>query len=380
MIVKYSLDKCTFHRLQFHYNIYNLYYIKYQLNETKSKLDKYNDCQKEFNKKMKLFDNYINLKFKLHNEYNAQFVSNAWLKCYEMLSEFNLLKENNVVFFNAELPGSFISATNHYAKTNNIKYDWIACSYLDKDKDSTILSDRYNLYKNYKDKWIMNDDMNGNLLNVDNLYKIKETILSKYKDGVDLYISDAGSYIGTNYSDQEEINSLLNFAQIICGLSLLKKGGNMLTKNYTLFAPLNISLVYLYNLYFEKVNIVKPNTSRPTNSELYIFAENYKGISVNELQFLYSSFLYLKDYEYDYITLSQFSLVNYNILDLVQLENICKSIFIDNQIKLIEKIIYLIDSNKFIHISKVRHICENNYIIDNNIKYIEDKDKLIETE
>ena len=64
-------------------------------------------------------------------------------------------------------------------------------------------------------------------------------------------------------------------------------------------SPLNISLVYLYNIFFEKVSIVKPKTSRPTNSELYILAENYKGISSYELQFLYSSFIILKNYDYN---------------------------------------------------------------------------------
>jgi 23S rRNA U2552 (ribose-2'-O)-methylase RlmE/FtsJ len=324
---------------------------------------------------MKLFDNYINLKYKLYNEYNAQFVSNAWLKCYEMLSEFKLLKNNDIVFFNAELPGSFISATNHYAKTNNINYDWIASSFIDKDKDSNILGDRYNLYKNYKDKWIMNDDMNGDLMNIFNLNKIKNIIHSRFNNGVDLYFSDAGSFIGDNYSDQEEINSLLNLSQVICGLSILKTGGTMVTKTYTLFAPLNISIIYYYNLFFDKVFIVKPKTSRPTNSELYILAQGFKGINDTDLDFLYSSFTILKNYDFNIA--SQFSLINYNISHLNQIESICKYIFIDNQMKNIEKIIHLIDSNRFIHISKVRHLCENNYIIDNNIKVLNNNDKLI---
>jgi len=45
-------------------------------------------------------------------------VTNGFLKCYEIINEMDLIPENNNidklnVFFNAELPGAFISATNH---------------------------------------------------------------------------------------------------------------------------------------------------------------------------------------------------------------------------------------------------------------------------
>ena len=62
-------------------------------------------------------------------------------------------------------------------------------------------------------------------------------------------------------------------------------------------------------------------------------------MSIINIEEGYNSFIK----NYDYNTLSQFSLINYNILDLSQLENICKYIFVDNQMKIIEKIIYLID-------------------------------------
>ena len=80
---------------------------------------------------------YSQLKKEVKNQFNGQFVSNSWLKFYEITNEFQLLPQSEQdidasfrVFLNAELPGSAASALNHYVKGRGIrqKFDWKASS------------------------------------------------------------------------------------------------------------------------------------------------------------------------------------------------------------------------------------------------------------
>ena len=62
---------------------------------------------------MKSIDKYYSLHKILKRRYNAQVVTNAWLKCYEIVTEFNILdleshRDHRNILFNAELPGGFI--------------------------------------------------------------------------------------------------------------------------------------------------------------------------------------------------------------------------------------------------------------------------------
>ena len=53
---------------------------------------------------MRLYDIYSNLKEIISRDYNGQKVTNAWLKCYEMISKFGLIYNRDVfrTFSNAE--------------------------------------------------------------------------------------------------------------------------------------------------------------------------------------------------------------------------------------------------------------------------------------
>ena len=180
------------------------------LNEIKSGLDKYNTSQYDFDKLIRNFDFYTGLKPFYQNRKSAQMVSNAWLKCYEIINQYKLVGSKTIykVFFNAELPGAFISATNHYCKTHGVELQWLASSYFP-EEGHTALGDKYNLYENYGDQWIMDKNMNGDLTNPDILREIKKKVKRKFPRGVDSYFSDAGLDVGKNYEQQEELNSLL---------------------------------------------------------------------------------------------------------------------------------------------------------------------------
>ena len=363
------------------YNNVNLYSIKHELNQAKSGLDKFNINSKEFEKKIRLFDFYSNLKFKLVKIFNAQFVSNAWLKCYEILENYNIMEKTDFrsthtynIFFNAELPGSFISSCNHYCKTNNIKYNYLASSYIDFTHNNKTLGDDYGLMKKYPNKWIIDKNMNGDLTKLENIIEINKRV-KNIMPVVDIYFSDAGIDVNHNYSNQEELHSLLNFGQILCGLNMLSDNGTMVIKQYTFCCPMNIGIMIYLNSIFKDVSIVKPKTSRPTNSEIYIIC---KGLNKSKLQLekLYASFNMYIDMNNKKLHFYDYSIVDYNMNNIGDIYEISKMLFIYYQKKLIEKIITFLSLNIFINVHITKVFKEDEFITCNKIKIIK-QDQLL---
>lgn len=252
--------------------------LRDKLNESKDKLNEISET--EYYSLSTKFDKYIRLKPLLHTKYNMQVVTNAVLKMYEMISQLDIIpkgiQEFNV-FCNAELPGGFIVAINHYIKTlrSDVKLNWIASSFI---SDTGTLSDRYGFYEYNKEKWLMNDIMNGDVTDIKNTLYIESEVHNRFPDSIDLYTSDIGIDVSSDYNSQETTTLPLNYYQIVWGLLTLRKGGTMIVKQFTFFTPFNRSLIYLLTTIFETIRIVKPATSRPLNSEVYIVGTGFKGV------------------------------------------------------------------------------------------------------
>jgi hypothetical protein len=346
--------------------------IEESLIQSKNKLDEF-EKRGEFQKYISEFDFYTFLKNYYQNRKNAQIVTNAWLKCSEMIVNNNLIGERDriAVFYNAELPGAFISATNHYCKTHNVQFNWLASSYLpsEQEKKGEALDDKYGLYENYRNNWIMGKDMNGDLTRVDNLLKIKATVLNKFSHGVDLYFSDAGMAVNEDYNRQETINILLNFGQILSGLMVLRRGGSFCTKQYTFFRPLNISLIMLLSNLFESFQIVKPSTSRPANSEVYLIGLDFIGLTAElekRLLGIFQSYLDIGDID----IASNMTFYQYSPRVKLILDRICEisaDFFVENQKSLIDEIVNKINSTDNVELLKesllpIRLMKEDEYI------------------
>ena len=141
--------------------------LKENLNAAKTQLDPFyvKDKRPVWDRFQYVIDTYSGMKRLISKTYNGQFVTNAWLKYYELYSEYDILpvktKAKFVAFFNAELPGAAVCAYNHYVKTicDGAKFNWFASSLSPETNDDAangdILGDRYGLYKHNKDKWLM---------------------------------------------------------------------------------------------------------------------------------------------------------------------------------------------------------------------------------
>ena len=286
---------------------------------------------------------------------NTPSVSNAWIKAYELISEFELIPESHTMneekrskwnhFDNCSFPGSFILAIYHYVYTRRDEdfqalYNWFGSSLLaehtqDKDHPDAALGDQYELYKRYSgddstdgiDHWLMDParGLNGDILDLDYLSHIQTMLGQKHldryeqdsgaenQDGqVDLYTSEFGVDVSEKkmYNEQEFVHAKGDLAQIICGLQTLRKDGHMVCKIFTFFNPFTLSLLALMRECFEEFYICKPVSSKPDNSEVFIIGKEFNpDIGVEAAQIMLA---FLKDPNSDY---KSGTLVSLNKLD-----------------------------------------------------------------
>jgi len=266
------------------YRIKSLDTFKANLTASKSKLDV------EYNKPRfaMYWSNFDPFKYERNNVAtigNTLNVSNAWLKCFEIILMYNLLesienpkKREFVHFDNAAFPGSFVVSTHHLVNTLYEKvagkYLWRASSLLNANEQNTApLEDKYGLYDKYRSHWLMHDNNNGDVLVEANQVDFCKQLGGK----VDLYTSDLGFDVSSDYNNQELIQLPANIGQILTGLLTLKKGGSFITKQYTTFEPATFSVMYAVSHFFEEFYLCKPYTSRMANSETYLVGKGFKG-------------------------------------------------------------------------------------------------------
>lgn len=258
---------------------------KNKLAEAKLPLDKY--WSNNFAKYWREFDPFKSEKDIIVDMSNTFNISNAWLKCYEMLCYFHLVPHEAKKFYhfdNAAFPGSFIISTHHYVKTRTKidDYKWYASSLAEKNAlASEPLEDKYKLFTNYRKNWLMTEKNNGDVLVEAN----QKDFADKIGNTIDLYTSDLGFDVSSDYNNQEMLQAAANIGQILSGLLTLKDKGSLITKQYTFFEPISLSVIYATASFFEEFYIVKPYTSREANSEIYLVGKGFKTSCFSDSRF-----------------------------------------------------------------------------------------------
>ncbi|XP_071961827.1 cap-specific mRNA (nucleoside-2'-O-)-methyltransferase 1-like [Antedon mediterranea] len=111
----------------------------------------------------------------------------------------------------------------------------------------------------------------GDIMNADNLTEFRRFVLDNTDGlGVHLFMADGGFSVEGQENIQEVLTKQLLLCQFLCGLSVLREGGNFVCKTFDLFTPFSIGLIFLLYMSFDSVSLFKPITSRPANSERYV--------------------------------------------------------------------------------------------------------------
>lgn len=283
--------------------------MREELNMTKTEMDPYYKTPKcpDYEIIQLNLDLYQPLKRLLKQTYGAQFVTNAWMKYYELYSHFELLPKQLdrplTAFCNAELPGASICALNHYVYTQR-PYElqwWGSSIVLNEDllknisnvqstaRDARdVLGDSYGLWAGNRDRWLMRPENNGDATLEENILDWERRLgPDSPVGGVDLYSHDAGVYVEDDFNSQERANMKVHLGCALAGFVTLKKGGHFIAKQYTFFEPLTYTLIAVYSTMFEQFYIAKPLTSRPFNSEIYLVGKNFIGMTGSTRKLLF---------------------------------------------------------------------------------------------
>jgi 23S rRNA U2552 (ribose-2'-O)-methylase RlmE/FtsJ len=208
-------------------------------------------------------------------------LSRSYFKMIEIIHTFSLLPLDTAnadasgptttgpihTFHLAEGPGGFIEAI---VRLRNCKEDkYVGMTLLDTDNDYNIpawkKSDFF-LKTNPNVSLENGADNTGNILSLENF----NHVIKKYNSKMDLITADGGFDFSIDYNQQEIFIGKLLFAQVAYALCLQKRGGKFILKIFDCFMQHTLDLIYLLTSFYEKVYIMKPNTSRYANSEKYI--------------------------------------------------------------------------------------------------------------
>lgn len=225
-------------------------------------------------------------------------LSREFYKLWELFFMFNVIdnsnKNNFISAHLAEGVGSSVQATMFFrdkysgGKSKNDKYYAIT---LHKDDEGNHIPEldksfvdyyekekpkRFILHKTYSTQvagGYKNKD-NGDLTNPKTISLFGGQITSK-GEKADLVTADGG-FDWENENTQEQEAFRLIFAQILTALKIQNKGGNFICKFYETCTDSSVKLLYLLSQMYTNVYLVKPLTSRLSNSEKYAVCLGFK--------------------------------------------------------------------------------------------------------
>lgn len=272
----------------------------------------------------------------VRRRFNPELCTVAWCKFYEIISTFPDLLPNDVEHLHSvhlcEAPGAFVASLNHYLKTKRVElsWSWVANTlnpfFEENDRDAMINDDLF--IEETLDNWDFGANNSGNIMN-------KENILSIWKNNKDnpVYLVTADGSIScySNPGEQELKTSRLHFSEMVCALGLLKLGGGVVLKMFTLFEHTSISILFILKNCFTKLQIFKPASSKGGNSEVYVIAIGFRGVDEYILNFLLNK---TADLDFHTRSVIKFSAITKEYENQIRE---CTQLFSDFQMEVIEE-------------------------------------------
>jgi 23S rRNA U2552 (ribose-2'-O)-methylase RlmE/FtsJ len=249
---------------------------------------------------------------KLIKPINMQRVSLTENQRTNIINMVKFLRFRPIVSVNlAEGPGSFMEAIMNYRKLRApeiYKKDLYFGITIDKADNAENFVRMEEILKEYKNQMVLiYGEENGNLYNSQNINKLYETMIKETKRllidnetniffdfnqnqelKADIVTGDGGFDFRNKESIQEQLMYRLILAQIVAAFRVQAINGNFILKIFDIYTKFTMKLINLITQYYKTVDIVKPQTSRPANSEKYIVAKGFCGIDEKNMNNLLS--------------------------------------------------------------------------------------------
>lgn len=216
------------------------------------------------------------------------FLTQAWCKFYEIVcnsqlfSRDEIYKNNNIYTVHlCEAPGAFVSSLNHYMAINyqHLKLEWLAMTlnpYHESNGHPDIVSDD-RLILNTLDNWEFGPDYTGDIFQPGYSDHLYQTVCEKFDLNVSLVTADGSIDCSSDPGEQENVVMRLHNYETMVALNVLRDGGALVLKMFTVFECNTMCRVYLLCCLFRSVIVRKPATSKPGNSEVYVVCTGYRG-------------------------------------------------------------------------------------------------------
>lgn len=122
-----------------------------------------------------------------------------------------------------------------------------------------------------------------------NVASLTDYVFKRTLSGVHFMVSDSGSSVDGHEDEQELWSKPLHLGQCLMALSIVRTGGHFVMKLFDMFTPFSVGLVYLMYKCFKRISIIKPNSSRPGNSERYLVCKWKKPFTYKIRNYLYEA-------------------------------------------------------------------------------------------
>lgn len=209
------------------------------------------------------------------SKFSPEYVTTAWLKCYEALELFKLinLDSKNVNYFGiCEQPGAFVFAINHYIKTNlnDCEFNFMLQSL--KATDKTIFRAEDALSREYKHSYDYAESNTGDVTDINNIKYYRKKY---YKKHFDLISADCGLDCSDDFSFQEKKLTKVLIGQMLAAISLADKGTNYFFKLFSMYESITCEVVFFMSLLFEEVYITRLLKTKITSGEIYCVCKGF---------------------------------------------------------------------------------------------------------
>lgn len=176
-----------------------------------------------------------------------------------------------------EGPGGFMECILKRRQGNN---DMLYGITLRDDSDKAVPKWKFDRLDMNKIKVYSGLDGTGNLYDTRNIITFWNQVNCK-----SLFITADGGFDVKDYNHQEQISAKLIFCQIVSALGCQEQSEKSIfvIKMFDNFTFLSAKMLYLLGNFYDSVQITKPIKSRESNSERYVVARSFRGVSYKEL-------------------------------------------------------------------------------------------------
>jgi 23S rRNA U2552 (ribose-2'-O)-methylase RlmE/FtsJ len=119
--------------------------------------------------------------------------------------------------------------------------------------------------------WMFGIDNSGDIRQGDNIRSFWQRAREDGCAPCALVTGDGSIDCNDNPGEQEAVTAQLHYCELIAALGLLKPGGNLVLKAFTLYEHSSICMLRLMASCFDRLLVVKPATSKSGNSETCVF-------------------------------------------------------------------------------------------------------------